>query len=223
MNSPKFAVIFDMDGVLIDTVRVHWQTYNKLLRKEYGVFVDDSMLASIIGMSLAEQIPILNKKFNIQINVANFIKETTIQNKSLLENLQPKPGALELIKSLHSSKIPLGLGTSSSRFIAVERMKKINLYKFFTVILGEEDVAKHKPDPEIYNKVASRLRVPNLRCVVIEDAPNGILAASSANMKSIGVVTRFVNKSKLAGADLIVNSLNDTSIDMFLTLFKEEH
>lgn len=80
MNNQELAVVFDMDGVLLDTVLLHWQAYNTLLQELYGVQVADEQLSKLIGMSLPEQIPALNNMFSIDIRAEEFIEEANKRN-----------------------------------------------------------------------------------------------------------------------------------------------
>lgn len=220
MPKPYQAVIFDMDGVLIDTVLLHWSAYNELLEDWYGVSVAESELFGLIGMSLAEQIPILNQKFDIHIDTETFIEAANARKELAMKDLVPKEGVVNLLKDLKGHGISLGVGTSTSEETARTRLNNISIFDYFDVIIGEESVAQHKPNPEVYLRVADALNVQSQHCIVLEDAPSGIRAANDAGMTSVAVQTSYVLPEQLADADHIIQSLHDLSYEK-LVLIKE--
>ncbi len=219
------SVIFDMDGVLIDTVLLHWKAYNELLIQRYGVSVKEEELADLIGMSLPEQIPLLEKKFNITIDGLSFVNDANTLKEKSMQHIVSKPGVEALLQDLKEKKIKLGVGTSTSESVAKKRLTDIGIAHYFDVIVGEESIANHKPDPEVYNRVAEMLKVKPEQSVVFEDAPTGIAAAKSAGMHCVAVQTTYVPKSYLSNADYIVptlENLNFSSISKLLKI-KELH
>jgi len=216
------VVIFDMDGVLMDTVAIHWKAYNDLLQEKFGVTVGNEDLANLIGMSLGEQIPILNTKFGINIDAETFVPLADKRKEKFMDKLVPKDGVVELLRSLKDSGVKMGVGTSTSRITAEQRLKNIGIHNYFSVIVGGEDVTIHKPDPEVYELVASQLGVKPEECVVFEDAPNGIEAAISAGMKSVGICTTYTTGEKLSRADLMVNSLEEVTLETIQMLLKRK-
>lgn len=216
---PFRAVIFDMDGVLIDTVLLHWRTYNEILAEKYGVSMPVEELHTIIGMSLAEQLPILNERFSIAIDADAFIQEANLRKEVAMANLIPKAGVVQLLDELKSNGFLLGVGTSTSEPTATSRLERIGIRTHFDAIVGEESVMRHKPNPEVYLKVADMLHVAPEACVVFEDAPSGVEAARSAGMKVIAVSTPYVPASRFASADLTVGSLEEVSVEKIRSLF----
>jgi len=216
------TAIFDMDGVLIDTVSRHWNAYNEILEEMYGVRVDDTEIANLIGMSLPEQLPILKKKFNIKIDADKFVPLANERKEQAMDGIEPKPGVVKLLRSLKDQGIKSGVGTSTSRITAIERLKNIGIYDCFSVVIGEEDVTHHKPDPEVYNLVAQKLDADPKATVVFEDAPSGIEAAISAGMKSVGICTTYTTREKLSRADLVVNSLEEVTLETIQMLLKRK-
>ena len=201
-----------MDGVLIDTVLLHWRAYNVILNSDYGVSVKDSQLASLVGMSLPEQIPVLNKMLSISIEALNFIQKADKLKETYMNNLAPKAGVVQLLTDLKKHGILMAVGTSSSEIAANQRLKQVGIDHFFELIVGEEHVANHKPDPEVYLTCAKLLGVESPACVVIEDALNGLMAAQAAGIASVGVQTSYVNSSTLAEqANLVVDSLEEVN------------
>ncbi len=213
------AVIFDMDGVLIDTIHIHWDAYNTLLA-EYGAHVENEQLSKLVGMSLDEQIPVLNKMFNIAIDQDDFLLRAEIEKKLALGNLVPKEGVVELLNSLSEAGIAIAVGTSSPTVAANSELEKIGIRDKFKCLVGREGVKHHKPDPEVYLSAARLLGVESYDCLVFEDAPNGILAAKRAGMKSIGIKSDYVKDEELDIADLVIGSLKDIDIETIDKLIK---
>ncbi len=220
MSKANRAVIFDMDGVLIDTVIIHWRLYNKILA-EYGVHVDDSELSSLVGMSLDEQIPVLNERYNVKIKAKEFVDRAEKLKEQALRSLEPKEGVVELLKQLKSANVATAVGTSSSKIAAERQLKQIEIIDFFQSIVGREDIDHHKPAPDVYLKAAEAINVLPENCIVVEDAPNGITAAINAGMKSIGICSNYVQAKELSNAELVVNSLSDVSMEDIYNILKK--
>ena len=216
------AAIFDMDGVLIDTVLLHWKAYNELLMEWYGVSMPTDELYQIVGMSLAEQIPILNEKLSITIDADAFILEANGRKERAMSALAPKPGVAELLRILRAEGIRLGVGTSTSEEVARQRLESIAIEDYFDTIVGEERVKLHKPDPEVYLTVAKQLGVAPRRCVVFEDAPSGLSAAIGAGMKTVAIQSSYVPRPMLAKANSIIETLEDITVKRIDALFAED-
>ena len=211
-QSTKSAVIFDMDGVLIDSVLLHWQAYNEILGSLYGVHVEDAELPDLVGRSLVEQIPLINARHSVAVDPASFIPAATARVKQLLADVAPKPGVVTLLQALSQAGYALGVGTSTVHDLAEQRLTRLGIRQYFTVVTGGDEVSARKPDPEIYLKVAQSLGVSPDNCLVIEDAPSGIRAAHSAGMRVLAVQTSYVPAERLAQAELTTLSLSDVTM-----------
>lgn len=201
-----YAVIFDMDGVLIDSVGTNWRVYNQVLKK-YGIQLGDKDLKSYIGSTLKNQIMRINADYKLNINYESFEKEVMPLRQIAFETITAMPGAKSLLQQLSKHKIPLAVATSSPRAILEDRLGRTELISFFSEFVTEEDVRHPKPDPEAYIKAAQKLGISTSSCVVIEDAPSGIESAHSAGMKCCAVMTAYTNRDDLKTADLIADSL----------------
>jgi beta-phosphoglucomutase len=217
-NAPPFAVIFDLDGVLIDSVALSWQAYNQVLA-QHGIHVSDSEIARYAGQPLRAQIRTLNRRYHVAINASEFEAQSAIIEKPLFADLEAKPGVVTLLQDLRANHIPIAVGTSTPRPLAVERLKEVGIGTFFNAIVGEGDVQTHKPSPEVFLHAARKLHVEPLHCLVFEDAPAGVQAAKTAGMKCCAITTKFISKRALETADLTVNSLEQVSIPRLRALF----
>jgi HAD superfamily hydrolase (TIGR01509 family) len=209
------AVLFDMDGVLSDSEPHHIRAFKEFFGKK-GVILTQKDTSDIFGKLDEDIIRDLCKKKNIKCDVKKWYWEKRKLVVYYLKNLRiPSfPDAIALVKRV-SKKYKVGIGTSSSHEEINIILKRLGIRRHFDVILGREDVRFHKPHPEIYLKLAKKLKVKPSECVVIEDSIYGVEAAKRAGMKCIAVLNSFP-ASKLKKADLIVKSLNDKRVKALL-------
>lgn len=211
------AVLFDMDGVLSNSEPHHIKAF-KIFFKKKGIKLSKSDVKDIFGRFDDDIIRDLCKKKGIKCNVSKWYWEKRKIVVSLLKKMPiPSfPDAINLAKRV-SKKYKVGIGTSSSREEINVVLKKLGIKKYFDAILGREDVKQHKPNPQLYLKLAKKLKVKPSECVVIEDSVAGVAAAKRAKMRCIAVLNSFP-ASKLKKADLIVKSLNDRRVKALLGL-----
>ena len=215
----KFSVIFDMDGVLVNSMESILEAYNKAL-KNHGITVSGKDVKHYNGLSIFDTIDVWKKKYKIEINIEDFIEEVNkIEAELLKKNHKPNIELIKFIKDLRKNKIALAVGSSSTRSRINRIIKLAKLEKYFSVIVGAEDVKNHKPDPDIFLKAVEKLNSTPEKCVVIEDAPLGIEAAKRANMKSIALLTPYHTKTQFKQADLIVRNFSELSFSKIKTLF----
>lgn len=206
----NFAVIFDMDGVLIDSVGINWKAYNQILA-QYGCRVSNDKIHQYMGLTLDDQVKRLNKEFNLNIDVAAFEKESSKIKEVALRVIRPKKGVMTLLQSLREEGSSIAVGTSSPLSITRNNLTRAGIWQYFDVYVTKNDVSKHKPHPEVYTTAAEALGITPDYCVVIEDAPAGIQAAKDAAMRCVAVKTPYVPHTTLSRADVIVSSLNELS------------
>lgn len=195
-----------MDGVLIDSVKYNWQAMNEVLA-QYGIHIADDQLRKYIGQSLITQVEQISSEYGVELDYATIRDSVAPIKQKLLENIQPKEGVVELLKVLRENEILIAVGTSSNRSDTEQKLTQAGIIDYFDVLVTEDDVTTHKPDPAVYLMAAEKLHTQPSNCVVFEDAPSGILAAKRAGMVCIAVQTPFTNNDDLSGADMIVGSL----------------
>jgi beta-phosphoglucomutase-like phosphatase (HAD superfamily) len=215
--APQFAVIFDMDGVLIDSVGLNWQAYNQILAR-YGCHVAQKDIHKYMGRSLDDQIALLDKNLNLSLNTNQFKNDSSKIKKLLFREIIPKEGVLSLLCALRDASVPVALATSASYALAKEYLSRAKLWDYFSVRIAAEDVVSHKPNPEVYTRAANRLGIDPGRCIVIEDAPAGIAAARSAGMQCIAVSTPYVSSGQLSGANLVIDSVTFLNLQLLQEL-----
>jgi len=213
------AVIFDMDGVLVDTEPlsdIHMHSHFKRL----GLKVSLNYFERFRGITTHEFWQIIVKEFNLQKSVEELVQEGRASYLKFLSSrkLEPIPSAAKLLDNLQKNKIEIALASSGSKKRIQTILETCNFTDYFKVIVSADDITHGKPDPEIYLKAAKLLKVAPGNCVVIEDAINGILSAKAAGIKVIGFKTSAMHKQDLSKADKIVNSLSKISTSMLENL-----
>jgi len=215
------AVIFDMDGVLIDSVKIHWQAMNEVLGA-YGIHVADEELPKYIGRPQRSQLEQLSNENGVELDYDTINQRTTAIKRVLLENIQPKEGVVQLLTLLKDSNIPMAIATSNNRDEMEMRLTDAGIIDFFSKFVTEDDVTEHKPNPAVYLEAAKQLDADPSSCVVFEDAPAGVQAAKNANMTCIAVQTPFAKASDLKVADAVIASLADVNMSLINELINSK-
>lgn len=201
------AVIFDLDGVLIDSAEPHRQSW-ELLAQELGREVSDEQFAATFGRPNRAVVPQL---FGPGLSDAR-VRELGDRKEELYRELVTGrlpviPGASELVRSCRNAGLKLAVGSSAPPENLELALRELELSDLFDAVVCERDVEHGKPDPQVFLLAAERLGVPPDRCVVLEDAPSGVQAAKTAGMKCVGL-TSLHAADTLSAADLVVDSLS---------------
>lgn len=208
----KKTVIFDLDGLLIDSEPL-WSEATKALLAKRGIAYDPKMKSKYMGFRQNEAVKLLKDAYEIEDDIKTLAQERNKLVIDLYENrLKMMPGAEKIINRLYKEQYTLAIATSSPREVLEYVLKKLGIKKYFQTIISGDDVKNGKPDPDIYLLTADKLKVNPKDCIVLEDSVNGIKAANNAGMKSIGIANKFVNKEDLKEADEIYDSLFDVNI-----------
>ncbi len=219
----KNGVIFDLDGVIIDSSKPHEKSW-ELLALEENLILPSGHFKKSFGMKNEIIIPSVLKWTNDQkkINLLSFKKEILYREIIAEEGLKPLPGVLELLSSLKHFNIPCAIGSSTPSLNLEATMKLLNIEGYFTATVCGDEVENGKPDPEVFTLAAQRIGCKPENCIVIEDAPVGILAAHNGGMKVIAVATTHPNY-ELKEADIVVSNLTDLDNEKLFKLFSSPH
>lgn len=214
--TPIKAVILDMDGVLVDSEPYHVQSF-KIMMDELKLNYDDNFVHSFIGHSIESNIESINEHY-MQGQELNLTEAVAYRDALYLDlikqaDLKPMSGIVELIETCRINDIPLALASSSVQEQVEVILTKLsrngwNLNTIFTSIVTGDDVKKLKPSPDIYKKTVVNLNMPAKECFAIEDSPAGVQSAKSAGLHCIALKSVFIDSSKLKGADLLVDNIN---------------
>lgn len=186
--SIPWGVIFDMDGVLIDSAEPHFQSWvllagelgTTITREQYTVTFgrrNEDVIPALFGPTPAERLPALAAR-----------KEE--HYRRLVRRDPPiMPGAVELLHALHQSGARLAVGSSGPRVNVELMLEAMRTQELFRAVICGEDVARGKPDPQVFQLAAQRMELAPGRCVVIEDAPAGVQAARAAGTRAQALLT----------------------------------
>jgi HAD superfamily hydrolase (TIGR01509 family) len=209
-NTAIAAVVFDMDGVLIDSEQV-WDEVREQLAHEWGGRWHERAQADMMGMSSTEWSRYMHDVIGLaatpeEIN-AEVVRRLLARYRQSLPLL---PGAVEAVERL-AQHWPLGLASSSNREVIDAVLEASGIAKYFRATVSSEEVEHGKPAPDVYLEAARRLEVEPTRCAAVEDSRNGILSARAAGMRVIAIPNPHYPPSEdvLVQADLVLHSLDE--------------
>lgn len=208
----KKVIIFDMDGVLIDS-EPEYLKMNEKLFKGLGVDMQRDNYHTFVGMSSKKMWTLIRNDFNLSYNVDELMEMEKnsmfeILNSAVIRN--PIDGITALLNTLIRKNYILSVASSSARKNIDLVLNRFNLKKYFKFVISGEDIKNGKPEPDIFNKVAEKFTTLPDKCFVIEDSANGVTAAKKAGMKCIGF-KNALSSQDLSKADLIVDNFNNES------------
>ncbi|MGC9599371.1 MAG: HAD family phosphatase [Minisyncoccia bacterium] len=203
------AVIFDMDGLMIDSEPIQSKSFEYVLRThDKAPIFNPNGLIQTIGITAKDNWILLKEKHNLTASVASLLaKKRSVYGKLLKENVKPQKGLFSLIKKLKKGGFKLGIASSSKLSNIKLVLSSLHLSRSFDVILSGESLTRGKPHPDIFLETARKLSVDPSDCVVLEDAESGVEAAHRAKMKVIAVPNKFTRDHDFKKADLVVSSL----------------
>jgi len=186
----KKAIIFDLDGIIVDTAKYHYLAW-KNLANELGFEFTENQNEQLKGVSRVRSLEILLEIGNIELSEDKKQTLLTEKNKEYLEYVNKMtsdeilPGIGKLLNYLEGNNIKFALGSASKNATLI--LKKVGLLDKFTAIVDGNNVSKAKPDPEVFINAAEKLDREYSNCIVIEDALAGVQAANNAGMTSVGI------------------------------------
>lgn len=206
------AVIFDMDGVLVDSESQHYRAHKAAIEEFGGTLTKE--LYSAHGVS-RDPLLLYADCFPNRKNDRHFLKNILDRKHALYQGLQKKEGilpikpAISLVKFLFEKHMPLAVGTGVYKAEAMKNLSTLGIDHYFQTIVTFDEVGeKRKPAPDIYRKVSELLGIPPSRCLVIEDSEIGVQSALSAGMPVVAVPHEFTNHHDFTGA-IVVNSFEE--------------
>jgi HAD superfamily hydrolase (TIGR01509 family) len=213
------AVVFDLDGVLIESEQVWDAAREDLVRERDGTW-DERATTDMMGMSSKEWSSYMHDRLGVPMTPAE-INDDVVHRVAAVytEHLPLLPHAVETVREL-GERWRLGVASSSNRPIIELVLDRMGVRDRFTAVVSSEEVANGKPAPDVYLAVARELGVHPAACAAIEDSTNGIKAAVAAGMRTIAVPNRQFRPDDdvLASAAVVVSSLDEVTVDLVASL-----
>ncbi len=203
------AVIFDLDGLLIDSETLyHKVSYS--MTEEFGKTLTDVTIAKQMGRSPLESLEIYRRDLGIEhltaLELVDMRHERMV--REFRENLEPMPGALEIIRRLHG-RIRMALATGSPKELMKIAFDRFELAPYFEHVQTSEELLLGKPDPEIYCLTIQSLQVNPVECIVLEDSSNGVISGHRAGCFVIAVPNEHTLRQDFSCADAQVKDLTE--------------
>lgn len=214
------TVIFDMDGVIVDTEPVHRYAYFSHFN-ELDIPVSSELYNSFTGFSTKNTYQKLKEIYRLEEDVESLIlRKRALFNDAFdtKPDLELISGVRNLIIELHQNGVELILGTSASKGTIEKVFNRFNLYPYFSHLLSGEDFPKSKPDPAIFLSAAGLSKHGKNECIVIEDSTNGIKAAKAADIRVIGYKSANSKQQDYTLADYVISDFNGIDADYIIRL-----
>jgi HAD superfamily hydrolase (TIGR01509 family) len=212
------TVIFDLDGLMIDSEPLQWRAMNIAL-KPLGLQISGSEWIRMVGKKTIENLQLLKNTYGFEedLSYVEHMKNKAYRN-IIRQEVTPMPGLYHALETCQKARLRLALASSSVQEDIEIILNKLGLKQTFDVIVSGDQVRQGKPDPEIFLKAAFKLNVVPSQCVVLEDTAYGVAAAKEASMSCIAVPNRFTKHQDFGRADLVLDSLYELDLDTLKTL-----
>ncbi len=211
------AVLFDMDGTIIDSEPLHAKIVQDIIKKEFNIKVTKEEILKYAGIAYKEKLKrILNKRMiepNL-LKLAEIAHQKSLEFSHLLKRIDGSEKTVKKIKE----NFKIGLVTGSSKKQAKIFLESTDLKKYFKLIITNTDVEKNKPYPDSYLLAIKKLRLVPKECVAIEDSTTGIKAAKSAGMFCIAVKNKYNKNQDFSMADIEVDDIRKITINLIKNL-----
>lgn len=202
------AIIFDMDGVLVDSEPFHIEI-EKQQFLQCQLSVSNEEHAQYMGVASDVMWKEIAEHHSINVLVEDLIEQfkvKSIQYFSELEEIPVMPGLIDLLEKLSRNNFPMAVASSSYPEIIKIILEKTGLRKYFDVVVSSQESGKSKPEPDVFLLAARKLGIPAKDCLVVEDSANGIKAAQAAGMSCVAYQGSGANVQSQKEADAIVKS-----------------
>jgi beta-phosphoglucomutase family hydrolase len=217
MTAP-FAVIFDMDGVIVNNMPYHRKAWAKFFEKYNPHMILEDFLPHM-GKSNEDLLTVLFGKKLTEEEIESLGEEKeALYREIYAPDVTPLPGFMDFLRSLKENHVKTAVATAAPKVNLDFLLEHIDLKNDFDVLIDDSEVEKGKPDPEIYLKAARRLDFLPELCLVFEDSLAGIQAALNAGMKVIGVATTNPVE-KMQNTNLVIKDFTEISVERIMILF----
>lgn len=209
----KKLIIFDMDGVLLDSEKLYTDM-NQIFFKKLGAAISRTEHQTFVGISATKMWTYIKDKFKLSHSIDELkelereLKHTTLKETTLV----PTFGVIDFLEFLKQKDYTTAIASSGLKKNIDLILQKLDMEKYFDFIVSGEQVQKGKPEPDIFLRVADRYNIHPKDCIVIEDSTNGVLAAKAANMFCIGYYNPNSGNQDLSKADMVIDNFKDQKL-----------
>jgi HAD superfamily hydrolase (TIGR01509 family) len=217
------ALLFDFDGLILETEEPQYLSWLEVYQK-FGVAIPMEDYLSIIGTSTPffDPYKYLDAAVGHKLDWDELEKRRQEHELELIKKNSPMPGVVGYLEDARALKLKMAVASSSNRSWVEGHLRRLDLLKYFDCLVTRDDVKRTKPDPELFLKAAGLLGVQPHEAIVLEDSPNGILAAQAAGIFCVAAPTVITRKMPLGTPDLILNSLADLPLPALLQKVSEQ-
>lgn len=216
------AVLFDLDGTLIDSEK-NYAVSDRQFLSEYGIELTEELQSHLIGIGSSEMLAWLRERHGITEPVETMLaKKNELYLELARRNTEVFPEMRKVLEELSRRKIPMAVASGSSRSVVLELLERLRLERFFNAVLSSEEVPRGKPHPDVFLETANRLGVEPSYCLVVEDSRHGVEAALEAGMEVVAVptiVTDPIHESFTKATLLFPRGMSEFSAERFFSWF----
>lgn len=216
------AIIFDMDGVLVDSEYTYFQSKSQIL-KEAGHEVEESYHFQFMGTTSEYMWEQMKQEFSLPLSVSDYVQQMTALRQAMIQEdgIRVIPHVQEFVKRLSDAGLKLAVASSSSLAEIKVNLAEIGLSEYFSEVVSTEEVKHSKPAPDVYLAAAERIGVKPENCLGIEDTKNGAGAVHNAGMVCVGFANPAFPKQDLAYADIVVSTFADLDGEALTKIYQE--
>jgi beta-phosphoglucomutase len=213
------AVLFDLDGVIVDTAKYHYLAW-KMIADQEGIPFDEHINERLKGVSRMASLDVILEKGKRPYSQEEKLKLAQVKNDAYVEmigKLKPEeilPGVKAFLTALRDAGIKRAICSASKNAVMI--LDRLELTQFFDTIVSGNDTTRSKPDPEVFTLAAQRFNLPPANCLVVEDAFAGVQGAKAGGMKALGIGEASVlNNADLVYASTALFNLADIKAKLF--------
>ena len=218
------AVIFDMDGVLINTEPLHYQCWVEIFKETYGKELDYEVYKPCIGSTRQHFKDMIQREYGIVFDSLEEMNRTMKEKKDEIierEGFPEMPGVDQMLAELKKSGYLMAVASSSPKQVITDTLESLDLLKYFTVVTSGDEVKHPKPAPDTFLFAAEKLGMNVEECLVIEDSTNGGKAAKAANMPCVWLHNPDSGDQEIPGAVLEIPAWTSDAAKYVMNLLKD--